>query len=75
VIGAVYKRTEKKYGSRARQYVHMEVGAAAENVYLQAIALGVGTVLVGAFDDEVVKKIVGMGQDEEPVCIMPLGKV
>jgi SagB-type dehydrogenase family enzyme len=75
VICAVYKRTEKKYGSRARQYVHMEVGAAVENVYLQATALGVGTVLVGAFDDEAVKKIVGIGQDEEPVGIMPLGKV
>ncbi len=74
VICANYKNTEKKYSQRAQQYVHMEVGAAAENVYLQATALGIGTVLVGAFDDDAVQKIVGAGQDETPLCILPIGK-
>jgi SagB-type dehydrogenase family enzyme len=74
VICANYKITEKKYGQRARQYVHMEVGAAAENVYLQATALGMGTVLVGAFDDAAVQKILEVVPDEIPLCILPLGK-
>lgn len=74
VICANYKNTEKKYNERAHQYVHMEVGAAAENVYLQATALGIGTVFVGAFDDDVVQKIIGAEKDEIPLCILPIGK-
>ncbi|MFA5306158.1 MAG: SagB/ThcOx family dehydrogenase [Candidatus Babeliales bacterium] len=74
VICANYKNVEKKYNQRAHQYVHMEVGAAAENVYLQATALGMGTVLVGAFDDDAVQKIIGSEQDEIPLCILPIGK-
>lgn len=45
----------------------------AQNVYLQATALGLGTVVVGAFDDAAVKEAMEMGEDEEPICLMPLG--
>ena len=74
VICGVFKRTRIKYGDRASRYVHMEVGAAAENLYLQATALGLGTVFVGAFDDAAVKKIINAAKDEEPLCILPVGK-
>lgn len=72
-VGA-YERTTGKYGRRGIRYVHMEVGHAAQNVYLQAEALNLGTVVIGAFDDEEVKKILGIPQDENPLCIMPVGK-
>jgi SagB-type dehydrogenase family enzyme len=52
VITGVYERTTGKYGQRGIRYVHMEVGHAAQNVYLQAEALGLGSTFVGAFDDE-----------------------
>lgn len=42
VLTAVYKRTAQKYGNRAERYVHLEVGHAAQNIYLQAEALGLG---------------------------------
>lgn len=74
VIAAVYKRTASKYGVRAERYVHMEVGHAAQNIYLQAIALELGTVVVGAFDDSRVKKTLLMDADEFPLYIMPVGR-
>jgi SagB-type dehydrogenase family enzyme len=73
-LAAVYRRTTGKYGERGIRYVHMEVGHAAQNVYLQAIALGLGMVVVGAFDDRDEKRVMNMGAKEEPVCLMPVGR-
>ncbi len=72
IITAVYQRTMKKYGRRGIRYVHMEVGSVAENIYLQAESLNLGTVFIGAFDDEEVKKALEI--IEEPLGIMPFGK-
>jgi SagB-type dehydrogenase family enzyme len=74
VLAAVYERTMKKYGQRGIRYVHTEVGHASQNIYLQGISLNLGTVTVGAFDDEKVKKILHMHSTEQPLSIMPVGK-
>lgn len=75
VFCAVYRRTTVKYGERGLRYVHMEIGHAAQNVYLQAVSLHLGTVMVGAFQDERVRKVIGAANDEEPLCIMPIGRL
>lgn len=75
VFSAVYERTTVKYGKRGIRYVHIEVGHAAQNVYLQAVSSNLGTVIVGAFYDDEVKKIMGMRENEEPLCLMPAGKI
>jgi SagB-type dehydrogenase family enzyme len=75
IIAAVFRRTAAKYGARADRYVHMEAGHAAQNVYLQATALGLGTTVVGAFDDERVHALVGMRTDETPLSLLPLGRL
>jgi SagB-type dehydrogenase family enzyme len=74
VFTAVYQRTTRKYGPRGIRYVHMEVGHAAQNVYLQAVALNLGTVVVGAFHDDQVKEILNLPEEEEPLYIMPVGR-
>jgi len=71
----VYERTSYKYGQRAERYVQIEAGSIAENIYLQATALGIGTVLIGAFNDAEVKKVMALPSDEAPLIIMPLGKI
>ncbi len=73
VISAVYDRVTRRYGKRGIRYVHLEAGHAAQNIYLQAAALNLGTVAVGAFHDEEVKKIFRMPPEETPLYIMPLG--
>jgi SagB-type dehydrogenase family enzyme len=74
VLGAVARRTTHKYGERGHRYVHMEVGHAAQNVYLQAAALGLGTTMVGAFRDEKVQAVMAMHDDVAPLCLLPIGR-
>jgi SagB-type dehydrogenase family enzyme len=74
VLSGVYDRTTVKYGERGIRYVHMEAGHAAQNVYLQTVSLGLGTVAVGAFHDEAVKKVMKMADSENPLYILPVGK-
>ena len=74
VFTAVYERTTGKYGGRGIRYVHIEVGHAAQNVYLQAVSLDLGTVVIGAFIDDQVKELVNAGEQENPLYIMPVGR-
>ena len=74
VITAVYKRTTVKYGDRGVRYVHIETGHAAQNLCLQATALDLGVVTVGAFQDDQVKEILGLPEDEQPLYIIPVGR-
>jgi SagB-type dehydrogenase family enzyme len=73
-LAGVYERTSGRYGQRAQQYVHMEVGIASQNIHLQAVSLGLGTVFIGAFHDERVQTILGLAADEQPLCLMPIGR-
>jgi SagB-type dehydrogenase family enzyme len=72
VITGVYERTMEKYGERGVRYVHIEVGAVAENIYLEAESLDLGTTFVGAFSDEGVAQVLG-ADDGAPLGIMPVG--
>lgn len=74
VIAGVVSRTARKYGARAERYVEIECGAAAENLALEAVALGLGTVPVGAFDDNAVAQVLGLPAGEKPLLILPVGK-
>ena len=75
VITAVYARTTGKYGDRGKTYVHMEAGHAAENTCLQAVALKLGTVTIGAFEDDKVKNVLHCPEDEVPLYILPVGNL
>lgn len=75
VFTAVFSRTTLRYGQRGEvRYVPMDAGAAFQNVHLQAQALGLGTVIIGAFSDEGVKEVLNL-EDEIPLGIMPVGRI
>ncbi len=73
-LSAAYERITKKYGDRGVRYAHMEAGHAAQNLLLQAVALDLGAVLVGAFDDAKVKRVLSLSKQEVPLYLIPVGK-
>ncbi len=73
VICAVYNRITVRYGERGIRYTHIEAGHIAQNIHLQAIALGLGSVPIGAFDDGAVKELLDLPEDCEPLYITPVG--
>jgi len=74
VICALYERTTLYYGRRGERYVHIEVGHAGQNIYLQATALGLATVATGAFSDEQVREVLRLEKQYRPLYIMPVGR-
>lgn len=73
VTTAEYSRITRVYGQRGVRYAHIEVGHVGENLYLQAEALGLGTVAIGAFSDGMVSKYLNLPREHEPLYIMPVG--
>ena len=74
IIAAVYERTIARYGERGIRYVNMEAGHSAQNVCLQAVSLRLGSVVVGAFNDESVKRALSLPQNENPLYLIPIGR-
>lgn len=74
VFTAKYNRSTGRYGDRGKRYVSMDMGHAGQNIYLQAESLGLGTVAVGAFEDDSVSKVLNLPKDEDPLYIMPIGR-
>ncbi|TNB48694.1 SagB/ThcOx family dehydrogenase [Martelella lutilitoris] len=64
---------QSPYGARGERYVYLEAGAAAQNIQLQAVAEGLGSVLVGGFDDEATASVLGLSSPIAPIALMCLG--
>ncbi len=75
VITADIEKTQTRYAGRAERYVWLEAGHAAQNLHLQAVALGLGSVPIGAFRDEKVKELLALDPDRKPIYIIPAGHV
>ncbi len=73
IFAAQFNRTTRRYGKRGIRYVYMEAGHAAQNVHLQAESLGLGSVAVGAFDDDAVSKVLSLPRNLEPIYMVVVG--
>ena len=74
VITSRFDRITQKYADRGYRYAYIEAGAVCQNVYLQATALKMGTVAVGAFNDDATNKLIEVdGVHEAALLIMPIG--
>lgn len=63
----------EKYGDAAAAYTAMEAGCALQNMALQAVALDLGSVIIGAFHEPVITELLGLGIHERPVAMLTIG--
>ena len=75
VISGNFNVSQAKYGARAFRYVCMEIGHISQNIHLQVVALGLGSVPVGAFWDDVVRKNLDIPDTQAPLYIIPIGHI
>lgn len=73
IICADFDRTCLHYGKRGERYVYIEIGHCAQNMELEAVALGLASVPVGAFYDDEVKRILDLPKNMDPIYIIPIG--
>ncbi|MFA6170790.1 MAG: SagB/ThcOx family dehydrogenase [Candidatus Margulisiibacteriota bacterium] len=73
IVCGNFRISQAKFGQRSYRYINMEVGHAAENIHLQAVALGLASVSVGAFWDDVVAKVLELPETRDPFYIIPVG--
>lgn len=74
VVCALPWISSSRYGKRGEElYCLQDTAAAIENMLLAAASLGIGSCWVGAFDEEAVKKIVGLTNKVKPVALIPMG--
>ena len=74
LLTAVFSRIETKYGKeRSPQYIYLEAGHVAQNILLQATALGLAGVPVGAFHEKHVSEVLQLPGEHYPVYLIPIG--
>lgn len=72
LITANYSNTTNRYGKRGIKYVHIESGTAAQNALLTIQNYGMGGVIIGAFKNKKLQKVMG-DIPEEPLIVLPFG--
>jgi SagB-type dehydrogenase family enzyme len=63
-----------RYGQRSERYCLLEAGHVVQNVLLQATALGLAAVPVGAFEERMVSTVARLPGHARPVYLVPVGQ-
>lgn len=73
IICVDYPKIIQGYGERGKRYALIEVGHCAQNIHLQAVSLGLGSVPIGAFQDNKILQLLNLPKNLEPIYIIPIG--
>jgi SagB-type dehydrogenase family enzyme len=75
IITGVYQKMINKYKDvdLSIRFVNMEAGHVGENIYLEAVARGLGTVSIGSFHDDQMINILQLPSNETSLYIFPIG--
>ena len=74
LVSGVAARIDPRFGALSDRLIDMEVGHVGQNVSLQAVALGLGTVVVVAFRDAELAAALQLAEGERPIYLMPVGR-
>jgi nitroreductase len=58
---------------KRKDYSHIDIGIATENICLQAMAEGIGSCILGWFDEKKVRKILGIPSSKRVELLLTLG--
>lgn len=64
----------QQFGAHAERWMAMEAGFVVQDVYLQATALGLGTVMVGGFEEGALRRALLLPAGRVPLALMPVGR-
>jgi len=70
ILSSIFDRVRTKYGERGYRYAYMEAGHISQNLYLQSVSLGLGSVCAGAFLDEKVNQLIDVDGEKEAVIYL-----
>ena len=73
VITGDYAKCAVKNGAKAPMYTHMESGFVAQNLFLQAGALGLGAGIAGGFEEQALAQALKLPKEDQPLLVLPVG--
>jgi len=73
IIAGSARKLAARYGNRAKRYMLLEAGHVAQNIHLQAVCLGLGSVPVAVFETREVGRICNLPANLEPLYIICVG--
>ena len=75
IVSAIPERTAWRYVQRAYRYLYLDAGHVGQNISLACEAIGAGTCMIGAYQDEAMNEIIGAnGKDEFVIYAFSVGK-
>lgn len=75
IFTADYGIVMSRFGEKGQMFAHLEAGHAAQNLCLQAAALGLGVVTMGAIDSEKVAEVLSLPDNLTPLYVIPAGRM
>lgn len=74
IVGCTDNRISQCYGERGEKlYSICDVSVSIQNMMLVAYSEGLGSVWIGAFEENRVSEILNLPRNLKPICILPIG--
>lgn len=73
IVAGSLRKLAEQFKDNARNYMLMEAGHIAQNIQLQAVSLGLGSVTLGGFDTQGVRKVCSLSRGLDPLYIIAVG--